>query len=143
VAREVPGSKRQRDQLRATMLEQGCTFEQIAAVFAQQWGFRRRSAWRNAYGWTQEHVADLYNQLRDDDHASVTGKRIGDYENWPDSPVKPNPKILHMLAKIYSTSAYKLTDLNDRQKMRADELIQLDALESSSLIPENINALRW
>ncbi|MGH3708418.1 MAG: ATP-binding protein [Pseudonocardiaceae bacterium] len=128
MAREVPGSKRQRDQLRATMLEQGCTFEQIAAVFAKQWGFRPRQAWRHAYGWTQEHVADLYNQQLNNGQAPMNGKRIGDYENWPDSPVKPNPKVLHMLAKIYSTSAYKLVDPYDRQKMDADELIALEDL---------------
>jgi len=132
VAREVPGSKRQRDQLRATMLEQGCTYEQIAAVFAQQWGFRRRSAWRNAYGWTQEKVADLYNQQLDNGEAPMTGKRIGDYENWPYSPVKPNPKALRILAKIYSTEAYKLVDSYDLQKMNAHERAALESPQHSA-----------
>ena len=54
MTREAAGNKKQRDQLRATMRDQGCTLEQIAAEMARQFGFRARQAWRHTHGWTQE-----------------------------------------------------------------------------------------
>lgn len=121
------------------MLEQGCTYEQIAAEMALRWGFRPRQAWREAYGWTQEDVADRYNQLRGDDQASMTGRRISDYENWPDSGKKPTYKTLSVLAKIYSTSASKLVDHYDRQKMTADERIALEPPRPSVITKDDLS----
>lgn len=110
------------------MLANRHTYEEIAAELALRWGFRRRQAWRQAYGWTQEHVAALYNQQLDNGQAPMTGKRISDYENWPHSGKKPTPETLSVLAKIYATSASKLVDHYDRQKMDADERIALEDL---------------
>lgn len=113
------------------MQEQGCTFEQIAAVFAQQWGFRPRQAWRHAHGWTQDEVADLYNREVNDSNASMDAHRISDYENWPHSGKKPTYKTLSVLAKIYSTSVSKLVDHDDRETMSAEERISLELSSSA------------
>lgn len=108
------------------MFADGHTYEEIAAEFALRWGFRPRQAWRHAHGLTQDEVAARYNQLLNNGQAPMTSKRISDYENWPDSGNKPTPKTLAILAKIYSTSASKLVDHYDRQKMTADERIALE-----------------
>lgn len=119
------------------MLAEGRTYEEIKAEFALRWGFRPRQAWRNAYGWTQDDVAARYNQLRDDDQASVTDKHISDWENWPYGGKKPIPKTLSVLAKIYDISPSKLVDQTDRQNMNADELIALEPVPST---PPNAQA---
>jgi hypothetical protein len=46
----VTGSKAQRDHLRRTMREDGCTLDQIAIEMMVRWGFRPRQAWRHAHG---------------------------------------------------------------------------------------------
>src|SRR5262249_10298815 len=130
---EEPGAKKQHDKLRRDMLTEGRTYEEIAAEFALRWGFRPRQAWRHAYGWTQEQVADLYNQQLDNGQAPMTGKRISDYENWPYSGKKPTNKTFFMLAKIYSTNLSKLIDHDDRRKMNADELVAFESPKDRSL----------
>lgn len=114
------------------MLAEERTYEEIKVEFALRWGFRPRQAWRHAYGWTQDDVAARYNQLRNDDQASITDKHISDWENWPHSGKKPTPKTLLILAKIYSTSASELVDQTDRQNMNTDELIALEPPRSTS-----------
>jgi hypothetical protein len=89
VAGEAAGTKAQRDQLRTTLRDQGCTPEQIAAEMGRQFHFRPRQAWRHAHGWTQGDVAAAYNrelvaaaynrELRDD-QVPLTYKRISEYE---------------------------------------------------------------
>lgn len=56
----------------------------------------------------------------------MTGKRISDYEAWPHGGVKPTTNALAVLAKIYSTAASNLIDLDDRQELSTQELIALD-----------------
>jgi transcriptional regulator with XRE-family HTH domain/tetratricopeptide (TPR) repeat protein len=121
------------------MLADEHTYGEIAAEFALRWGFRPRQAWRHAYGWSQVEVADRYNQLRDDDQAPMTGRRISDYENWPYSGKKPTHKTLSMLAKIYSTSPLKLVDHDERQKMSAEERIELEPPRPSAPTEGDIN----
>lgn len=102
MAREAAGTKKQRDQLRATMHDQGCTPEQIAAEMARRFGFRARQAWRHTHGWTQDEVAAAYNRLLNHDQAPMTGKRISDFEAWPHGGVKPTTTTLAILATLYS-----------------------------------------
>lgn len=126
VAREAAGTKKQRDQLRAAMHDQGCTREQITAEMARRFGFRPRQAWRHTHGWTQDEVAAAYNRLLDHDQAPMTGKRISDFEAWPHGGVKPTTTTLAMLATLYCTIPAKLVDLDDRQAFSTQELIALD-----------------
>ena len=126
MAREAAGTKKQRDQLRASMHDHGCTREQIAAEMARRFGFRARQAWRHTHGWTQDEVAAAYNRLLDHDQAPMTGKRISDFEAWPHGGVKPTTTTLAILATLYCTTPSTLVDLDDRQAFSTQELIALD-----------------
>jgi tetratricopeptide (TPR) repeat protein/transcriptional regulator with XRE-family HTH domain len=113
------------------MKEQGRTLEQIAAAMAQQFGDRPRQAWRHAHGWTQNHVADLVNELLDDEQAAMTGNRISDYERWPrKGGIKPTVYTLALLAQIYGTRVSDLVDSYDRQKMSLRDRIVLGVVDS-------------
>jgi hypothetical protein len=141
VAREAAGSKKQRDQLRAAMHDQGCTPEQITAEMARRFGFRPRQAWRHTHGWTQDEVAAAYNRLLNHDQAPMTGKRISDFEAWPHGGVKPTTNTLAILAILYSTTPSKLVDLDDRQALSAQELIALDTHTPPPTTPRPPNSL--
>jgi len=126
VVREAAGAKKQRDQLRTAMCDQGCTREQIAVEMGRRFGFRPRQAWRHTLGWTQEQAAVAYNHLLDHDQAPMSGKRISDFETWPHGGVKPTPTTLAMLAIIYATTPAALIDLDDREALSPQELITLN-----------------
>lgn len=142
VAREAAGTKKQRDQLRAAMHDQGCTPEQIAAEMARCFGFRARQAWRHTHGWTQDEVAAAYNRLLDHDHAPMTGKRISDFETWPHGGVRPTRTTLAMLATLYSTTPTHLVDLDDRHALSPQELIALDTPALPPATPQPRDFLR-
>ena len=142
VAREAAGTKKQRDQLRAAMRDQGCTPEQIAAEMARCFGFRARQAWRHTHGWTQDEVAAAYNRLLNHDHAPMTGKRISDFETWPHGGVRPTTTTLAMLATLYSTTPTHLVDLDDRHALSTQELIALDTPTPPPATPQPRDCLR-
>lgn len=138
MGREDPEITRQRNQLRERLLQQGCTYGQIATAMARQFGDRRRSAWRHAYGWTQDQVAVFFNEMVGDPRASMTGKRISDFENWPKKGrVKPTVPTLGVLAGIYATKVSNLVDPHDLQKMDPKERILLGVLDSG-IIPHQL-----
>lgn len=139
MARADSGRKKELDQLRDTLRQQGRTLEQIATAMAREFGDRPRPAWRHAHGWTQEHVADLYNREVNDPDAPMTAQRIGDFERWPlsETAAKPTVPKLGVLAKIYSTKISKLLDRHDRQRMKKDELIACAILDSG-VIPQQL-----
>lgn len=126
MVREAAGAKKQRDQLRTAMGDQGYTPEQIAIEMGRRFSFRPRQAWRHTHGWTQEQAAAAYNRLLDHDQAPMTGKRISDFETWPHGGVKPTPTTLAMLAIIYGTTPAALIDLDDREALSPQELITLN-----------------
>lgn len=121
------GSQRERNQLRKSLQQQGCTPDQIAAAMARQFGDRPRPAWRYAHGWTQDQAAARFNEVVGDEKSSMTGNRISDYENWPVSGVKPKPDTLRILAVIYETAAAKLVDRNDRRVFSTKELLSIES----------------
>jgi hypothetical protein len=129
VPRQTTGTKQERDELRRRMLADGHSYEQVANEMRGLWGFRSRTAWRHAYGWTQREVADRFNQIADDPNASMSSSRISDYENWPLSPsgAKPTITSLNVLAKIYDTSPAMLVDSHDWDKFSQKDRISLDA----------------
>jgi tetratricopeptide (TPR) repeat protein/transcriptional regulator with XRE-family HTH domain len=134
VARENQDRKKERDQLRDNMLAKKRTYEQIATAMIEQFGDRRRPAWRNAHGWTQDEVAVRFNEFVGDEQASMTGNRISDFERWPSSGGRrPNKDILAILAEIYGTTLLDLVDNHDRQNMTLRELAGLTALEKQIL----------
>jgi NB-ARC domain len=137
VGQQVARGDRERDQLRESLQQQNRTPEQIAAAMARQFGDRPRAAWRHAYGWTQQDVADRYNQKVKDKQNSMTAHRISDFERWPINGAGVKPTVvptLAVLAKIYATSVSKLVDRHDRRNMSNGELIGL-AIIDSGVIP--------
>jgi hypothetical protein len=87
---QVVQGDQDRDQWREKWLRQGRTREQIATAMMRKFKVRRRVAWRNAHGWTQDHVADLFNEKLNDPRKPMTGSRISDFERWPiSSRTKP------------------------------------------------------
>lgn len=143
VVREDPEIKKKRNQLRRDMLADGRTYEEIATAMAEEFGDRRRVAWRNAHGWTQQHVADLFNQLIKDPRSPMTDARISDYERWPiNGGSKPTPETLDILAAIYGTTRLQIVDDHDRQKMALRELASLAALEKQTSAPGKITRSR-
>ena len=129
LSREDRDREEERDQLRREMLAEDASYEQIAFAITDT-GDRLRAAWRYAHGWSQQNVADFYNQ--EVKNASMTPQRISDFERWPvsTSAVKPTLKKLGVLAKIYATTISKIVDRLDRQKMSPEELITLEVLDS-------------
>lgn len=112
-----PGGKEQRDRLRREMLTSGRTYEEIAREMAARWRLRPRLAWRHAHGLTQDEVVRRYNEALNDPSAAMTGKRISDYEAWPNGGSRPLPGILAILARIYSTAPSSLIDHLDQENM--------------------------
>jgi tetratricopeptide (TPR) repeat protein/transcriptional regulator with XRE-family HTH domain len=130
VARGDRDRAKERAQLRERLQQQGRRHEQIAAAMTRQFGDKPCQAWRHAHGWTQNEVAERFNEAVGDERASMTGNRISDYERWPrKGGMKPTVRALAVLAKIYSTRALNLIDPHDRQKFDAGELLALSTVE--------------
>jgi transcriptional regulator with XRE-family HTH domain len=105
---------------------------------AEEFGDRLRVAWRHAYGWTQKDVAARYNEKVHDAQQSVTANRISDYERWPrKGGRKPTPRVLSVLAKVYSTRALNLLDSHERRKFDAGELLMLST-EEFMIVPRQL-----
>jgi tetratricopeptide (TPR) repeat protein len=121
VTTKNPGNKEDRTRLRSVMLQSGRSYTEIAEQMLLRWHFRPRQAWRHAHGFTQDEVAQRYNEVVDDAAAAMTGKRISDYESWPNSGARPLPGVLAVLATIYQTTPANLVDYADLEHMpRAD-----------------------
>ncbi|MEV6877522.1 hypothetical protein [Amycolatopsis sp. NPDC051128] len=103
----------------------------MAREFATRWGYRPRQAWRHAHGWTQDEAAGHYNRVLGSPRAPMSGKRICDYEAWPNGGVKPTHKTLSILAQLYDTEPCTLLDFTDFQAMTPEERISLRYLHSA------------
>lgn len=117
-----PGSKPERDRLRRTMQQTDCTPRQIVDEMARRWHFRPRAAWRFACGMTQEEAAERCNTLREDDRAAISGKRISEYELWPQGGTRPSVTTLALLGRAYGVRADDLLDGQDRAALPASYL---------------------
>jgi tetratricopeptide (TPR) repeat protein/transcriptional regulator with XRE-family HTH domain len=135
---QVVQGDQDRDQWREKWLRQGRTREQIATAMMRKFKVRRRVAWRNAHGWTQDHVADLFNEKLNDPRKPMTGSRISDFERWPiSSRTKPTFETLGVLADIYGTTVLNLIDDHDYQNMTLKERANLAALKKQLLAAGN------
>jgi hypothetical protein len=117
---EVPGSKVYRDRLRDGLVEAGvtgqCLTEQIAANLART-GMRPRKAWRNANELSMRVAAMRFNEVTNNPDATMTGNRIGDFEQWPFKGARPTMRTLKVLARIYGTTWDLLVDDADLAHM--------------------------
>jgi transcriptional regulator with XRE-family HTH domain len=89
---------------------------------ARRWGFRPRTAFRYAHGWSQDELAARFTgvaqQLDSRRHrrscsAPMIGRRIGEYERWPHGGRRPSVYVLTVLAVVLSTSIDQLLDADD------------------------------
>ncbi|MGH8900665.1 MAG: hypothetical protein ACRDYA_03055 [Egibacteraceae bacterium] len=108
----------------------------IALVMAARYGVRPRLALRWAYGMTLDDVAEAWNQRDGSGRAPMSGRRVCDYERWPDGGKRPTAYALLMLAKIYAVPVERLVDrrdfgaLGDKQLFEVVELCRNRAAQS-------------
>lgn len=130
MAQPKPGSRGDRDSLRAAMLAQGCGIDEIAAEMRARWGFALRAAYRHANGLTLDQAADRCNAVANDADARTSGSRISDWEGWPQSGRRPSAFNLVVLAKSYGTQPRRLISpdewemLDERERLILDELVR-------------------
>src|SRR5262245_55741672 len=115
------GSRPYRDQLRTELSRLGARGQRLTELIArdlQQQGSRPRQAWRYAAELSQREAAERFNQISGNPRATMTGNRIGDYEQWPDGGVRPTLPVLGILADAYGTTWDQLVDVSDLRQMR-------------------------
>jgi hypothetical protein len=101
-----------RDELRA----QGWTYREIADRLRDERKVNSRVAFRLAHGFTQQEVADRWNELWpcDDGETPITYKHISYWEAWPTKSGRtPSLKTLNRLARIFCCRANDLLDGED------------------------------
>ncbi|WP_405486502.1 tetratricopeptide repeat protein [Nocardia sp. NBC_00511] len=96
--------------------------EPLAAELRHR-GCRPRKAWRLANEFTQQQVADRFNQRTGKPSAPMKAARISEYESWPGprgagrAHPRPTLEVLKTLAALYRTSWDRLVDTADLAQM--------------------------
>ncbi len=137
-SRSKPGSKPERERLRHRLLADGCDPARIAAEMAARWPFNPRQAWRYTHGLSQTAVAARCNDLLGDGRAPMTGKRISEYEAWPQRGTRPTAQVLALLARVYGTVPRALLGDDELPLLPEGEqllLSQLPAAEPATAPP--------
>ncbi|GAA2869640.1 hypothetical protein GCM10010472_28740 [Pseudonocardia halophobica] len=127
------GSKREREELRRQMLNQGFSVRDISIEMSRRWYLRPRAAFRHANGFSQDELADRCNDALADPAARISGKRISDYENWPSGGSKPTVSTLLIIASVLKAEISDLVDTQDRQHFSADDLSLIQGIERTIL----------
>jgi transcriptional regulator with XRE-family HTH domain len=125
------GSKPERERLRHQLLGNGCDLGQIAVAMAGRWHFNLRQAWRYAHGLSQLQVAARCNDLLGDGRAPMTGKRISEYEAWPQRGIRPTIQVLTLLARVYGTVPRALLGDDELPLIPEPERLVLEELPQS------------
>ncbi|MEV4050040.1 hypothetical protein AB0J55_02530 [Amycolatopsis sp. NPDC049688] len=123
-----PGSKPERERLRHQLLAAGSSPARIAAEMAGRWQFNPRQAWRYTHGLSQTAVAARCNDLLGDPRAPMTGKRISEYEAWPQRGIRPTIHVLALLARVYGTVPRALLGEDELPLLPEPERLVLDQL---------------
>lgn len=130
-----PANKQERERLRHERLRQGHTIKQMAEEMARLWRLRSRRAWRYANGFTQDEVARLLNELHEDPRASMTGRRISEYEVWPENGQVPSPDVLIGLATVLGAAVADLLDQADLDALPTRTRRVLDSIVREQASP--------
>ncbi|MDN3060097.1 helix-turn-helix transcriptional regulator [Streptomyces sp. SRF1] len=117
-----PITKAAREALRRRMTELGSPIGAIAQEMRAAFGVRPREAWRHAYGWSQQDVADrVYAKSAELGHViSADGSIVGKWEKWPlsgSSSRRPTITVLNALAEVFGCTIEALLDLEDRRAL--------------------------
>lgn len=118
--RPKPGSKIDRDTLRAEMAAGGAPFDAIAKEMRSRYGFRPREAWRHAHGLTLQQAADAFNNLSANRPGgpAADASLLGKWEKWPSSSGRRvTLTVLTVLADLYGCGLDDLLDLDDRRAL--------------------------
>ena len=111
------------DGLRERMRALGFGYDEIATEVSRRYQVRPRQAYRLAWGWTQDQVAERFNELAagegtdPDGRASMTGPHLCELEQWPNSDRRPSVYVLCLLARVYETDVLCLLDLADHESL--------------------------
>jgi hypothetical protein len=99
-------------ELAAGLRADGQSWAQIAARIAHEQRVNARVAMRLAHGWTQRHVAGLWNQQwpPDDGGGGISDKHVSYWETWPQSGHEPSLRTYKRLAQLYQCDAGDLID---------------------------------
>lgn len=133
----TPGSKPDRDRLRAQLMVLGYDGQRLAEAMAAdlttRCGKRPREAWRLAAGLSLDAAAARYNAITDNPNAPMRKNRIWDFEQWPTTGIRPVISTLKVLAQIYGTSWDHLVDLADLKAMPPEDRDAFHALQTTRL----------
>lgn len=98
--------------LSSRLRAEGRTWAQIAVYIRQAEHVNCRVAMRMAHGWTQGHVAMLWNERwpAGDGGPGISDQRISYWETWPESGYEPSIRSLKRLAQLYQCDVGDLLD---------------------------------
>jgi transcriptional regulator with XRE-family HTH domain len=117
------GFKPEMDRLRERMRGLGFSYDEIAIEVTRRYAVRPRQAYRLAWGWTLDKVAERFNELAaregtdPEGRAGMSSSHLCELERWPDSDRKPSVYVLCLLAKVYETDVLCLLDLADHESL--------------------------
>lgn len=119
------------------------SWRQIAAVIGEQEHVNARVAMRLAHGYTQAHVARMWNERwpTEAGNPGLSDKNVSYWETWPESGHEPSLKTLKRLAQLYQCDVGDLIDdgsysyLDECQHGEGTALATLDARKQDREVP--------
>ena len=144
----VRGFKPEMDRLRERMRGLGFSYDEIAIEVSRRYPVRPRQAYRLAWGWTLDKVAERFNELAaregtdPEGRAGMSSSHLCELERWPDSDRKPSVYVLCLLARVYETDVLCLLDLADHESLpQHDRLVLMRRLRAETPFGERVLVL--
>jgi transcriptional regulator with XRE-family HTH domain len=136
------------DRLRDRMRGLGFSYDEIAIEVSRRYPVRPRQAYRLAWGWTLDKVAERFNELAAREgtdpggRAGMSGPHLCELERWPASDRKPSVYVLCLLAKVYETDVLCLLDLADHERLpQHDRLVLMRRQRADTPFGERVLVL--
>ena len=144
----VRGFKLEMDRLRERMRGLGFSYDEIAIEVTRRYPVRPRQAYRLAWGWTLDKVAERFNELAaregtdPEGRAGMSSSHLCELERWPGSDRKPSVYVLCLLAKVYETDVLCLLDLADHERLpQHDRLVLMRRQRAETPFGERVLVL--
>jgi len=142
------GFKPEMDRLRDRMRGLEFSYDEIAIEVSRRYPVRPRQAYRLAWGWTLDKVAERFNELAarggtdPGGRAGMSGPHLCELERWPASDRKPSVYVLCLLAKVYETDVLCLLDLADHERLpQHDRLVLMRRQRADTPFGERVLVL--